>query len=62
MSPTPPTPGRLRPAAVVNAEIRELWLDPRVRLCSEVRARYEQLVAEWAVATAAEQGDVVEAA
>jgi hypothetical protein len=46
----------------VNEEIRELWLDPRVRLSPEERARYEMLVAEWALATAAEQGDVAEAA
>lgn len=59
MSPTPPTPGPPRPAAVVNAEIRELWLDPRVRLTPEGRVRYEQLVVEWAAAV---RGEIVEAA
>ncbi|MFD9465308.1 hypothetical protein [Streptomyces sp. NPDC060027] len=55
MPPTPPTPGSTRPAAVVNEEIRRLWMDPRVRLSTEGRRRYEVLVAEWTVAVAAEQ-------
>ncbi|MEU5772761.1 hypothetical protein ABZ819_05580 [Streptomyces venezuelae] len=59
MIPTPPDRGPVRPAAVVNEEIRELWLDPRVRLSPEGRARYELLVVEWAAAT---RGEVVEAA
>ncbi|HJS46902.1 MAG TPA: hypothetical protein VJ773_02830 [Gemmatimonadales bacterium] len=44
----------MRPAAVVNAEIRALWGDPRVRLTGDGRARYEELVAEWAAAVRAE--------
>ncbi|MFB6675626.1 hypothetical protein ACFCWG_25010 [Streptomyces sp. NPDC056390] len=60
MLPTPPAaPGSARPAAVVNAEIRELWRDPRVRLTTEGRARYELLVVEWA---AAMREEIVEAA
>lgn len=64
MPPTPPDSGPVRPSAVVNEEIRELWMDPRVRLSAEGRQRYEVLVAEWTVATAAERlrGDVVKAA
>lgn len=59
MSPDTPSPGSARSAAAVNAEIRNLWQDPRVRLSGEGRARYEALVAEWAEAVRAE---VVEAA
>lgn len=59
MSPTPPASGPARPAAAVNEEIRELWRDPRVRLTTEGRARYELLVVEWAAAV---RGEVVEAA
>ncbi|MFE9735510.1 hypothetical protein ACFYO9_34205 [Streptomyces sp. NPDC005863] len=64
MIPTPPDRGRVRPAAVVNEEIRQLWLDPRVRLSPETRARYEVLVAEWTRAEQAEslRGGIVEAA
>ena len=43
----------------MNAEIRALWGDPRVRLTGVERARYEELVAEWAAAVRAE---IVEAA
>lgn len=43
----------------MNAEIRRLWVDPRVRLSEEQRAVYELLIAEWAAAVKAE---VVEAA
>ncbi|MER5951443.1 hypothetical protein ABT127_35955 [Streptomyces sp. NPDC001904] len=59
MSPTPPPAGRLRPAAVINAEIRELWPHPAVRLSTEQRARYELLVVEWAAAV---RGEIVKAA
>jgi hypothetical protein len=59
MSPDSPSPGSVRSAAVVNEEIRALWGDPRVQLTGEVRARYEQLYAEWAAAVRAE---IVEAA
>ena len=59
MSPNLLASGPVRPAAVVNAEIRALWGDPRVRLTGVERARYEELVAEWAAAVRAE---IVEAA
>ena len=62
MIPSPLPAGRVRPSAVVNEEIRRLWGDPRVRLSAEGRARYEQLVAEWTLACAAERVEVVEAA
>ena len=54
MPPTPPPDGTLRPAAVVNEEIRALWRDPRVRLSAEGRARLEGLYVEWAAAVRAE--------
>jgi len=55
MSPSPLHPGLVRPAVVVNEEIRAL-----VRACGgwlygESRARYEALVAEWTRAVAAER-------
>jgi len=56
---TPPVCGSTRSAAVVNADIRALWADPRVRLTGEGRAALERLYAEWADAVRAE---VVEAA
>ncbi|MBL3664573.1 hypothetical protein JL475_00735 [Streptomyces sp. M2CJ-2] len=55
MLPSPLHPGPVRPAVVVNEEIRALWQDPRVRLSPEGRARYEVLVAEWTRAVAAER-------
>lgn len=60
----PPDPGLVRPAAVVNEEIRRLWPHPAVRLSSEQRARYEELVAEWAAVSRAEslRDGIVEAA
>ena len=63
MPPTPPDFGcarpAVRPAAVVNEEIRQLWTDTRVRLSDEGRDRLERLYVEWAAAVRAE---VVEAA
>jgi hypothetical protein len=38
----------------VNADIRQLWSDPRVRLTAEGSARYERLITEWAAAVRAE--------
>ena len=60
----PPSRGPVRPAAVVNEEIRALVLACGGWLYGESRARYELLVAEWTVATAAERacGEIVEAA
>lgn len=54
MSPSPSGPGRVRPAAAVNEEIRSLWSDPRVRLTSEGRAALERLYEEWTKAVRAE--------
>jgi hypothetical protein len=48
----------------VNADIRALVIAAGSWLYGETRARYEVLVDEWTVATAAERarGDVVQAA
>ena len=54
MSPEAQASGPVRSAACVNAEIRRLWADPRVRLSGERRAEYEALLAEWAAAVRAE--------
>ncbi|MFJ4925235.1 hypothetical protein [Streptomyces sp. NPDC088736] len=62
MSPTPPASGSVRPSAVVNEEIRELVARAGGWLYGETRQRYEVLRDEWTVATAAERGDIVEAA
>lgn len=60
MSPNPQVPGSVRPADVVNEDIRALarsaWGRP---FTNEERALYELLVVEWAAANRAE---VVEAA
>jgi hypothetical protein len=44
----------VRPAAVVNEEIRALWLRAGGWLSAADRAGYEQLVEEWAAAVRAE--------
>lgn len=64
MPPTPLSRGPVRPAAVVNEEIRALVLACGGWLYGESRDRYAQLVAEWTVATAAERacGEIAEAA
>jgi len=64
MPPTPPPRDLVRPAAVVNEEIRTLVVRAGGWLYGETRQRYEVLVAEWTVAVAAERvrGDVVKAA
>lgn len=59
MPPTSPACGPVRSAAVVNAEIRALWVDPRVRLSDERRALRDELYVEWIAAVRAE---VIEAA
>ncbi|MEV0556172.1 hypothetical protein AB0I27_22320 [Streptomyces sp. NPDC050597] len=48
----------------MNELIRALWPHPAVRLTDAERAEYELLVAEWAIADAAERvrGDVAQAA
>ncbi len=62
MSPEPSGLGAVRSAAAVNAEIRELWTDPRVPLTDELRARRDERYVEWVAAVEAERGDVIEAA
>lgn len=52
----------MRPSAVVNAEIRALVVACGGWLYGESRRRYEELVAEWTRAVAAERVEVVEAA
>lgn len=59
MSPTPPDDGQSCPVAALNEAIRSLWLDPRVRLTREGRARLDTLYAEWAAAV---RDRIVEAA
>lgn len=49
----------MRPAAVVNEDIRALWPRAGGRLSVEERAVYERLLVEWAAAVRAE---IVEAA
>ena len=61
--PPPPSLGSVRSSAVVNEEIRALVRSCGGWLYGDARARYERLVAEWTVATAAERRiDVVTAA
>lgn len=62
MPPPPPTPGSLRPAAVVNEEIRALVAAAGCWLYGETRQRYEVLRDEWTVAVAAERDGLAEAA
>ena len=62
MPPTPPPCGPVRPAEVVNEEIRALVVKAGGWLYGETRQRYEVLVEEWTVAVAAERCEVVEAA
>jgi hypothetical protein len=62
MSPNSQATGSVRPAAVINEEIRALWrrLDGRPVTAAE-RAEYAALVVEWAGAVRVE-GAVAEAA
>ncbi|MFF0747309.1 hypothetical protein ACFYVL_43705 [Streptomyces sp. NPDC004111] len=55
MPPTPPAPGSVRPAAVVNEDIRALWsrADERGLRPADER-RYQDLLIEWADAVRAE--------
>ncbi|WP_409468411.1 hypothetical protein [Streptomyces sp. HC307] len=62
MPPSPPSCGRVRSAAAVNEEIRALVEACGGWLYGETRARYEQLVAEWAAAVAAERAGMTAAA
>lgn len=62
MSPTPLPDGTVRPAAVVNAEIRGLW--PEGATTPTDAVRYRELLVEWAAAVRAERmrSEVTEAA
>lgn len=64
MPSTSPPDGRVRSAAVVNAEIRALVRSVGGWLYGETRERYQVLVAEWTVADTAERacGEIVQAA
>ncbi|MFE9535442.1 hypothetical protein [Streptomyces sp. NPDC006691] len=57
----PPTSDRrfLRPADVVNADIRSLWDQSDGRLSPEEEERYHWLLVEWAAAV---RGDTAQAA
>ncbi|NED75437.1 hypothetical protein G3I51_24550 [Streptomyces sp. SID9944] len=59
MSSTPPSSGAVRPAAVVNADIRALLERTRRRLSDVERAEYELLLLEYAAAV---RGEVTTAA
>lgn len=61
MPPTPSGLGPLRPADVLNEEIRALWQRSGGVLTVEQRREYEQLLDEWAAAVR-DGRDVVEAA
>ena len=54
MSPSPQPSGSVRSAAVVNEDIRALVTAAGGWLYGETRARYEELVEEWARAVKAE--------
>lgn len=55
MPPTPTPCGSVRPAAVVNEDIRHLAATARGRAWTAAeRARYEALLAEWAASVRAE--------
>ncbi|WP_307542803.1 hypothetical protein [Streptomyces sp. V3I8] len=59
MSPNSPTPGSVRSAAVLNEQIRALWIRAGGSLSAQERAEYELLVVEWAAAV---RDEIVEAA
>lgn len=59
MPPTPRRSPRPRAPAVVNEEIRALWVTSGGVLSAKQRAEYEQLLAEWAAAVRGEVESVV---
>lgn len=59
MPPDDPSPGSVRSAAVLNEQIRTLWVSAGGTLTAEQKRVYERLVAEWAAAV---RGEVAEAA
>lgn len=50
MSPYPNTSGTVRPASVVNEEIRDLWQRSGGLLSPDEETRYQRLLVEWATA------------
>jgi hypothetical protein len=59
MSPDSLTPGSVRSAAVLNEQIRALWIRAGGSLSPQERAEYELLVVQWAAAV---RDEMVEAA
>ncbi|MFF4564724.1 hypothetical protein [Streptomyces sp. NPDC001435] len=59
MSPDSMARGSMRSAAVVNEQIRALWLRAGGYLSAQDRAEYELLVVEWAEAI---RDEIIEAA
>ncbi|MCX4910456.1 hypothetical protein [Streptomyces sp. NBC_00878] len=59
MSPNSVSPGSARSAAVLNEQIRALWIRAGGSLSTQERAEYELLVVEWAAAV---RDEVIEAA
>ncbi|WP_328898964.1 MULTISPECIES: hypothetical protein [unclassified Streptomyces] len=51
MSPTPCPSDSVRPAAVVNEDIRDLWRRSGGHLSPEDEEQYQRLLVEWAAAT-----------
>ena len=51
MSPTQCPSGSVRPAAVVNEDIRDLWRRSGGHLSPEDEEQYQRLLVEWAAAT-----------
>ncbi|GAA0350706.1 hypothetical protein GCM10009540_83720 [Streptomyces turgidiscabies] len=59
MSPDSLAPGSVRSAAVLNEQIRALWLRAGGTLSAQEREEYELLVVKWAAAI---RGEIIEAA
>ncbi|MFE9685488.1 hypothetical protein ACFYXC_25890 [Streptomyces sp. NPDC002701] len=59
MSPDSPTTGSARSAAVLNEQIRALWIRAGGSLSTQERAEYELLIVQWAAAV---RDEIVEAA
>ncbi|MCX4703851.1 hypothetical protein [Streptomyces sp. NBC_01373] len=53
MSPDPQPPGSVRSVADINDDIRQLWQQAGGTLTHEQKARYSDLLAEYAAAVAA---------
>lgn len=51
MSPYPNTSVTVRPASVVNEEIRDLWQRSGGLLSPDEETRYQRLLVEWATAS-----------